>query len=53
MHALLAAELEHEVPRDVVVRSEIGEFSELSPSELLEELQRRSLFEPSVGQRSV
>jgi len=52
MHALFAAELEHEVPRDVVVRSEIGEFSELSPSELLEELQRRSLFEPSFGRRS-
>jgi hypothetical protein len=46
MHAALAGELDREVPRDVYVRSEIGEFSELTPSELLEELQHRRLFEP-------
>lgn len=46
MHSLLAAELEREMPREVFVRSEIGEFSELSPSELLEELQQRRVFEP-------
>ena len=46
MHALLGAELEREVPREVYVRSEIGEFSELTPSELLEELQQRRVFEP-------
>jgi protein required for attachment to host cells len=46
MHALLGAELERELPREVVVRSEIGEFSELTPSELLEELQQRRVFEP-------
>jgi protein required for attachment to host cells len=46
MHALLAAELERELPREVYVRSELGEFSELTPSELLEELQQRRVFEP-------
>jgi protein required for attachment to host cells len=46
MHALLAAEFERELPREVYVRSEIGEFSELTPSELLEELQQRRVFEP-------
>ncbi|HEU4581416.1 MAG TPA: host attachment protein [Polyangiaceae bacterium] len=46
MHAVLRAELERELPREVYVRYEIGEFSELSPSELLEELQQRRVFEP-------
>ena len=46
MYALLGAELEREVPREVYVRSETGEFSELTPSELLEELQHRRVFEP-------
>jgi protein required for attachment to host cells len=46
MHAVLAAEFERELPREVYVRSEIGEFSELTPSELLEELQQRRVFEP-------
>src|SRR4051812_25370509 len=46
MHASLAGELEREVPREVFVRSEIGEFSELTPNELLEELQERRVFEP-------
>jgi protein required for attachment to host cells len=41
MHSLLSRELEHQLPRDIPIRSEIGEFSELTPSELLEELERR------------
>jgi len=44
LHALLAGELERELPKDLRVRSEIGEFSEMSPSALLEELERRGLL---------
>ena len=45
MHALLSSELERDLPKEVRVRSEIGEFSELTPSELLEELQQRGAFQ--------
>jgi hypothetical protein len=46
MHALLDAELERELPREIRVRSELGEFTELTPSELLDELRQRRVFEP-------
>lgn len=42
LQATLAGELERELPKAVRVHSEIGEFSELSPSALLEEVQRRA-----------
>ncbi|MEO8178890.1 MAG: host attachment protein [Deltaproteobacteria bacterium] len=45
LHAFLAGELERELPKEVRVRSEIGEFSELSPSALLEELERRGALQ--------
>jgi protein required for attachment to host cells len=45
LQALLAGELERELPKEVRVRSEIGEFSELSPSALLEELERRGALQ--------
>jgi hypothetical protein len=45
VHSLLAGELERELPKTVRVRSEIGEFSELSPSALLEELERRGALQ--------
>jgi protein required for attachment to host cells len=41
LHSLLSRELERELPKDIRIRTEIGEFSELTPSELLEELQHR------------
>ena len=41
LQALLVGELERELPKAVRVHSEIGEFSELSPSALLEEVERR------------
>jgi protein required for attachment to host cells len=46
MHSLLESELARDLPKDVQVRSEIGEWSQLSPSELLEELQDRGAFQP-------
>lgn len=42
----LAEELARELPKEVYVRSEIGEFTELTPSELLEELESRGVFAP-------
>jgi len=45
LHALLTGELERELPKGVRVRSEIGEFSELSPPALLEELERRGALQ--------
>jgi hypothetical protein len=41
LHSLLKRELERELPKEVSVRSEVGELSGRSPSELLEELARR------------
>jgi hypothetical protein len=41
LHSLLSQELERELPKHTQIRSEIGEFSALTPSELLAELQRR------------
>lgn len=46
MHAGLTAELASELPKEVYVRSEIGELTELSPSELLEDLEDRAVFAP-------
>jgi protein required for attachment to host cells len=45
LHALLDGELARELPKGVRVRSELGEFSELSPSELFEELERRGMLQ--------
>lgn len=45
LHSLLHGELGRELPKDVRVRSEVGEFSELTPSELLDELERRGLLQ--------
>jgi protein required for attachment to host cells len=45
MHALLSSELERGLPREILVRSEVGEFSELTPSELLEELKERGALQ--------
>lgn len=45
MHPLLAGEVERALPKELRVRSEIGEFSELSPSALLEELKRRGTLQ--------
>jgi protein required for attachment to host cells len=44
LHALLSGELARELRKEVRVRLEIGEFSELSPSELLDELEQRGLL---------
>jgi protein required for attachment to host cells len=46
LHAVLGAELQRDLPKEVHVRSEIGEFSELTPAELLEELEHRGAFQP-------
>lgn len=46
IHSLLGAELERQLPKEVYVRSEIGELSELTPTELLEELEQRGAFLP-------
>jgi hypothetical protein len=46
MHAGLTAELASELPKEVYVRSEIGELTELSPSELLEDMENRAVFTP-------
>jgi hypothetical protein len=45
LHSLLVRELERELPKEVSVRSEVGELSERSPSELLEELARRGALQ--------
>jgi hypothetical protein len=44
MHAPLSDELERALPREVYVRREIGELTELSPSELLNALEARGVF---------
>ena len=46
LHAVLAGELERELPKGVDVRSQVGELTELTPSEILEELQLRGLVQP-------
>ncbi len=46
LHSVLQTELERELPKEVYLRSEIAELSELTPSELLEELHDRGVFEP-------
>jgi hypothetical protein len=46
VHALLSDELERELPREVYLRREIGEFTESSPSELLGALESRGVFRP-------
>jgi protein required for attachment to host cells len=46
VHALLADELARQLPKEAYVRAEIGELSELTPTELLEELERRGVFKP-------
>jgi len=46
LHALLASELARELPREVEVRSQIGELTELTPSEILEELEHRGVVQP-------
>ena len=45
LHSLLVRELERELPKEVPVRSEVGELSERSPSALLEELARRGALQ--------
>jgi protein required for attachment to host cells len=45
LHALLDGELGRELPKEVRVRSELGELSDVSPSDLLEELERRGLLQ--------
>jgi len=44
LHALLMSELEHQLPREVYVRSEVGALSDMTPSRLLEHLQNRELI---------
>lgn len=44
LHATLAAELERELPPEAYVRTEIGEYTKRSPSELLERLEARGTF---------
>ena len=46
LHAPLSDELERELPREVYVRRELGELTELSPSELLSALEARGVFRP-------
>jgi hypothetical protein len=46
VYPALAEELGRELPKEVYVRAEIGEFTELTPSELLEELENRGVFAP-------
>lgn len=44
LYAFLTSELERELPREVRVRPELAELSELTPSELLDELSSRGAF---------
>jgi hypothetical protein len=46
LHSVLAYELTEAVPREVVIRCEIAELSELTPSELLGALEERGVFQP-------
>jgi hypothetical protein len=46
LHAPLSDELERELPREVYLRRELGEFTESSPSELLSALDGRGVFQP-------
>jgi protein required for attachment to host cells len=46
VHSFLSTELEQELPKDIFVRSELGELTEHGPAELLGELERRKLFQP-------
>lgn len=46
VHSLLGDELERQLPKEIYVRSEIGELSELTPTELFEELEQRGAFLP-------
>lgn len=46
LHAPLMSELARELPDKVYVRSELAELTELSPSALLPELEKRGLFTP-------
>lgn len=46
MHAFMGSALERELPREVYVRSQVGELSELTPSELLAALEQRGMFAP-------
>lgn len=44
LHAMLSSELERGLPREAYVRREIGEFTALSPSDLLNALEERGAF---------
>jgi hypothetical protein len=46
LHASLMNELARELPNTIYVRSELGELTELTPSALLPELEKRGLFTP-------
>jgi hypothetical protein len=46
VHAFLVGALEQDLPKEILLRSELGEFTQLTPVELLEELQERGLFAP-------
>ena len=45
MHALLINEIERELPKKIPVRSELGEFTQHSPTELFSELSQRHAFQ--------
>jgi len=45
MHALALNELERQLPKNVYVRAEVGEFTEHSPSQLFAELSQRGVFQ--------
>ena len=46
LHSLLMGELERDLPREILVRSDVGELSELPPHQLLTDLEARGLFRP-------
>jgi protein required for attachment to host cells len=46
MHSLLNDALGRELGREIYLRSEIGELSQLSPHQLLAEVSRRGLLQP-------
>jgi hypothetical protein len=46
VHAVLSDELERALPRSAYVRREIGEYTEMSPTELLDVLEARGVFRP-------
>jgi protein required for attachment to host cells len=46
MHAVVKSELERELPREVYLRSQVGELTDLGGPQLLEALQERGMFAP-------